>query len=117
MDINRLNNLVEKVRTINNHINSKEQDHLLKESLHKYLMEIKLQYGSFLLEKLFDLYDDYFSDSEMKSIEEYLSSDGVEVEGDDFAEIHSKLRLKSYPLRFELEGANHTFKEVIWSAA
>lgn len=117
MDINRLNNLIEKVHTINAHINNREQDPLLAESLNDYLVEIKLQYGSFLLEKLFDIYDDYFSDSEMKSIEEYLTNDGVEVEGDDFDEIHSRLTIQPYPLRFEVVGVNNTFREVIWSAA
>ncbi len=117
MDINKLNNLIEKVRTINTHINDRENDPLLAESLEDYLMEIKLQYGSFLLDKLFDIYDDYFSDSEMKSIEDYLTATGVEVEGDDFDEIHSWLSIKPYPLRFELVGENNSFKEVIWSAA
>ncbi|MFY0601482.1 MAG: hypothetical protein JXR03_17540 [Cyclobacteriaceae bacterium] len=117
MDINRLNTLIKKVRTINTHINERQQNPYLAKELQDNLMEIKLQYGSFLLDKLFDIYDDYFSDSQMKSIEEYFSGDGVEVEGDDFAEIHALLSIKPYPLRFELEGANHTFKEVIWSAA
>ena len=117
MDIGKLNRLIEKVIIINKHVTHRGGDPLLVESLHDYLMEIKLQYGSFLLDKLFDIYDDYFSDSEMLSIEEYLSNDGVEVEGDDFEDLRARLSIKPFPLRIEVQGVNSKVTEVIWQAA
>ncbi|WP_258105608.1 hypothetical protein [Marinoscillum sp. MHG1-6] len=118
MDLNNLNRLIERVIDIQNHKQFyRDFDPLLRESLEECLQEIKLQYGSFLLEKLFDIYDDYFSDNEMRSIEEYLTSDGVEVDGDDFEEPHTRLTIRPYPLRFVVNGITKPFKEIIWTAA
>ena len=116
MDINKLNQLIKKVRIINSNANN-DENFFIADSLDDCMTEIKLQYGSFLLEKLFDIYDDYFSDNEMVSLEEYLTDEGVEVDGEDFDEVHSRLTIRSNPLRFEVTGINNTFKEVIWQAA
>lgn len=111
MDINRLNILIKKVQAIGTEPLSERK----KEEIKECITEIKLQYGSFLLEKLFDIYDDYFSDCEIKSIEEYLTVSGVAVEGDDFDEVQSRLTIQPFPLRFQVEGTKSAYKEVVWS--
>jgi hypothetical protein len=113
MDLNKLNTLIEKVRNIN----SQEPSPKRQEELFKYLKEIKLQYGSFLLEKLFDIYDVHFANLSIKSLEDYISTEGVEVESEKLDKSKIKLSIKSYPLRFELEGINQKYKSILWAAA
>lgn len=117
MDLGKLNDLIKKVQAISKHQKSNRIDPLLNESLEDCLLEIKSQYGSYLMDKLFDVYDDFFSDDEMKPIEQYLTADGVAVEGDELEELHSKLTIKPYPLRFEVTGTQHHHKHIIWQAA
>lgn len=116
MDLGRLNDLIKKVQTSNN-CATETSDLLSSETMEECLLEIKSQYGSFLMDKLFDVYDDFFSDDEMKPLEYYLMSDGVEVEGDELVELHSKLSIKPYPLRFEVRGIQNNHTHIIWQAA
>ncbi len=117
MNVGRLNRLIGKVQLIGNHLDKGQNDPLLSESLDDMILEIKNHYGSFLLERLFDIYDDYFPDSEMESIESYISKEGVEVEGDEFEETESIISIHPFPLRIEVHGVNNSFKEVLWQAA
>lgn len=113
MDLNKLNTLVDKARSID----AFEASTRKKEELESCLKNIKLQYGSFLLEKLFDIYESHFSENIMMALESYLMPNGVQIDGAYEGEKQLHLSLKPYPLRFELEGKNHKFKSVIWSAA
>lgn len=114
MDFGKLNHLIKTAQKISDEQLNGTMDPKLNKQLNEYLLEIKAQYGSFLLDKLFDIYDDYFSDDEIKPLEQYLITDGVEVEGDELDELKSKLVIKPYPLRFEVIGMHKKNHHVIW---
>ena len=113
MDINKLNTLVEKARAIDAFDASARK----KEELESCLKAIKLQYGSFLLAKLFDIYESHFSENMMMALESYLQPNGVRIDGAYEGEKQLHLSLKPYPLRFELEGQTKKSKSIIWSTA
>ncbi len=113
MDLNKLNHLLEKARSIDAH----EITIRKREELEICLREIKLHYGSFLLEKLFDIYDSHFSENPMMALESYISPRGVEIDGPFGSNRKVRLCLKPYPVRFELEAPTKELQSVIWSAA
>lgn len=113
MDLNKLNNLIEKVRSIDTFKATARK----KEELEGCLKEIKLNYGSFLLDKLFDIYDSHFSENVMMALESYIMPEGVQVDGVFEGGSALQLKLKPYPLRFELEARTQDFRSIIWSAA
>lgn len=117
MDLGRLNDLIRKVQNLSHTPAINGTDPLQELNIEDYLLEIKAQYGSFLIDKLFDIYDDFFSDDEIKPLEHYLLADGVDVEGDELEELHSKLSIKPYPLRFEVTGMHNHHTHIIWQAA
>lgn len=113
MDLNKLNNLVEKARSINAYLAPRRQ----REEQETCIKEIKLHYGSFLLDKLFDIYDCHFSENTIMALESYILPEGVDM-GESFGmDDHVRLCLKPYPLRFELEAQTKELASVIWSAA
>lgn len=116
MDLVKLNKLVEKACVINSHINSIGKDPLLEESLFDCISAIKIQYSSFLTDKLFDFYEDYFEDNEMEGLESYLISE-VSVFGDELEQEMLLLGIKPSPLRIEVHDAENNYHNVLWSAA
>ncbi len=117
MNTGRINRLIGQIQLINQHKAYCHNDPLLAESLEDLLTDLELQYGSYLLDKLFDVYDDCFDDNEMASLEDYLNGTGVEVESDEFDVPHSRISIKPFPLRIEVEGVEKKFKKVMWQAA
>lgn len=116
MDFIKLNKLVEKAFIINNHMDSNGKDPLLEESLYDIIMQIKMSYGDFLTEKLFDFYEDYFEDNEMESLENYLINE-VSVFGDELDQENLIIGIQPSPLRIEVYNANKNYQQVLWQAA
>ena len=117
MDLYLLNRLVEKVSSIKNHLNTNDSDPLLQESLQYYMSQINSQFGIYLNDLLFEVYDEYCSDNEIQSLEHYLDSSGVDVDVDDLPGVKYQLKLKAFPLRFEMENQHLGNQEVVWKAA
>ncbi|MCV9385794.1 hypothetical protein [Reichenbachiella ulvae] len=113
MDYNKLNQLIEKTVIIKHHMNKHGKDPLLVESLNDYLTEIKIHFGEFLYEKLFESYEDYFEDNEMESIENYLSGE-VCVYGDELDQEDLLLSIKPSPLRIEVSDPSHQYRNILW---
>lgn len=117
MDTAKINRLIMQLKLINQHMAYSKNDPLLMESFIELVTELKVHYGSYLMDKLFDIYDDYFDDSQLCALEAYLTEDGVEVEGDEFEVPHSRICIRPFPLRIEIEGVERSFKKVLWEAA
>lgn len=117
MELNKLNRLIKRIRIVSNHLACCERDPLLEESLIEYQDILKEKYGGFLEARLFDVYDDYFEDSELESVQSYLSRSGVEVEGDEFGEERLSVSIKADPIRIEIANTETKFQQVIWQAA
>lgn len=114
MDLHKLNELIETAQNISDEQLNGTMDAGLNARLAECLDQIKSQFGDFLQEKLFEIYDDYFSDDEIKPLEQYLITDGVEVESDELDDLKSKLAIKPFPLRFEATGVHKQRKQIIW---
>lgn len=117
MHLDKINNLITRIRLINNHFILNDRDVLLEESKEEYLETLNKKFGSFLKEKLFDVYDDYFEDSELEPLDRYLHIDGVLVEGDEFGELIVSIQIKSQPLRIEVMNKENEFQQIVWQAA
>ena len=117
MNLLELNKLVEKITTIQDHLSRYERDPLLTDSLHHYLEVIHFTYGAYLDDLLFEVYDEYCEDNQIQPIERYLTPEGVAVEADDFPGVRYQLKLKAFPLRFELENQVIGNQEIVWKAA
>lgn len=117
MDLYELNRLIEKIATIQGHLSKNENDPLLLENLQNHIALVNARYGIYLNDLLFEVYDEYCEDNEVQSIDRYLSPEGVPVEADDFPGVQYRLKLKAFPLRFELENKEMGNYEVVWRAA
>lgn len=116
MDIKKLNLLIEKACIISQHIRANGRDPLLEESLTEIIMQIKVRYGDFLSEKLFDFYEDYFEDNEMESLENYLLNE-VSVFGDELDQETLIIGIQPSPLRIEVYNKDNNYQHVLWLAA
>lgn len=117
MELNKLNRLVKRIRIVSNHLTCCERDPLLEESLAEYHEILREKYSVFLEERLFDVYDDYFEDSQVEPIESYLEQRGVQVEGGEFQENHLYISIMADPIRIEVANRETDFQKVIWQAA
>lgn len=116
MDLNRLSKLIKRIEFVSGYLKSNGNDPLLIESLADYKQELKNEYGDFLRDKLFDVYDEYFEDEEILKLEEYICS-GVEVCGDEFERDTVYLYMKSSPVRLEVYHSKDAYCSVLWEAA
>ncbi|WP_462251630.1 hypothetical protein [Ekhidna sp.] len=116
MNLVRLNKLISRIELLTNHLNENGLDALLEESLLDYQQELKEEYGSFLQDRLFDIYDEYFEDDEILSLENYIGK-GSEVYGDEFYKEKVFLNIKSSPVRFEIHDYEDAYCNVLWKAA
>lgn len=112
-----LNELVDKISTIQNQLTATESDSPEREKLHQYLEKIQYAYGRYLDDMLFEVYDEFCEDNQMQAIEKYLTPEGVPVDADDFPGVRYFLKLKANPLRFELVNKEIGNQKVIWRAA
>lgn len=113
-NIERLNSLVNTARKLSDHITKHKENILFKARLLRCVQKIRLEFDDFLSDRLFDIYDDYFDDSEMRPIEAYLSSRGVQEVGDEVGESNLFVMLKASPLRIELKSPNGRFRKIGW---
>lgn len=117
MDIHKINKLISRIRLINNHFILCDTDILLQESRDFYLRVLNEKYGSYLKEQLYKIYDDYFEDSDLEPIQNYLDNEGVYVEGDEFGQSTVSIQIKSQPLRIEVIHTDKNIQHIIWQAA
>lgn len=99
------------------HIELVESDPLLLEDYEGQLKELKIQYGQYLNDVLFDIYDEYCEDDSCPELTEFLKNPNVVVHPEDFPNATAILSLKVHPLRFLLSDVDHTHEEVIWKNA
>lgn len=116
MDLTRLNGLVEKVAVLYKYLEFIGRDPKIEECLADCIAEIDLNYSGFLTNKLFDFYEDYFEDDEMRKLTSYLISE-VPVHGDELEQGELLLSIKPSPLRIEVSDPRHLYKSVLWQAA
>ena len=87
------------------------------------------EYGAYLHDVLFEVHDEFCSDNEVLLPIAYMASsylkasgstyevsttEGVQVDADDFPGISARLVLMPNPIRLELRGQKADFKEVVW---
>ena len=106
-----------KVRAIERHLSMFEGDPLLTEDYEETLLQLQMQYGHEMSEILFEIYDEHCEDDRVHPFMDYAKSEGIMVEAEDFPGVQACLKLKTTPLRFELEHPEKTYKEVVWSLA
>ncbi len=99
------------------HIQMHGVDPLLTEDFEDQLYELKIKYGQYLNDILFDIYDEYCEDDDCPDIIEFLTSDKVAVHPDELFLSDAFLEMKTNPLRIELSGNNDQFHEVLWKVA
>ena len=99
------------------HIETVGTDPLLIEDYEGQLYDLKVQYGPYLNDLLFDIYDDYCEDDPCPELMEFLKNPHVIVHPEDFPNETAILSLLVNPLRFQLSDLNHTYEEVIWKNA
>ena len=116
MNLDRLNKLIKRIEFVSEYLMKNGNDPLLSESLEDYKEEMKSEFGAFLQDKLFDIYDEYFEDNEMLKLEEYIGK-GVEVYGDEFEKDMVYLNMKPSPIRFEIHNSQDSYSSILWQAA
>ncbi len=117
MNTQELNKLILKALQLRSQIEMYQNDPSLLESYEQSFNQLKLKYGQYLEEILFEIYDEHCADSPVENLEKYLSTNGVEVEADDFPGVKAQLQLKTEPLRFVLHNPQTTYEETVWKAA
>ncbi len=114
-DLQTLENLVSRIKVANS-MRRIHDDDWLSQSLQEEVAELKKRYGAFLQDRLFDIYDDYFSDNQMQDLEDYILGD-VRVSGDELDQNDLRIRIKCAPLRVEVENPENRYHQVMWEAA
>ena len=117
VNTNKLNSLVKKISIVRNHLDTSEPDSLLQEAYQDFVEEVKSDYDCFINDVLHDVYDEYCEDFEIEEVEQYLSSDGVDIECEDFPGVKAKMFLKPSPLRLVITDTFKENEELIWKAA
>ena len=117
MNTKLLERTIHRLLITRNHIDMYESDPLLKEDFEETLFELKRQYGQYLNDVLFDIYDEYCEDDPCPDIEEFIKSREVLVHPEDFPGQTAQLELKTSPLRFVFSDPKRKVSEVVWSAA
>lgn len=116
MNTKLLEKTIHKLLVTRKHIEMHESDPLLEEDFKESLSDLKNQYGQYLNDVLFDIYDEYCEDDPCPDIEEFLKTQKVNVHPEDFGGT-ALLELKTAPLRFELSDPKQKITQVVWSAA
>ncbi len=117
IDITTLEKKIARLFFTAKHIQLHDIDPLLNEDFEHQLQELKQNYGQYLNDILFDIYDDYCEDDECPDIIEFLTSNVVTVHPDDVLSGEAFLQMKTDPLRIELYDSTNQFKEVLWKVA
>lgn len=117
MNIAELEKSLAKLMLTKHHIESVGTDPLLIEDYEGQLQDLKLQYGRYLDDLLFDIYDDYCEDDPCPELTEFLKNPSVVVHPEDFPNETAILSMLIHPLRFQLSDPDHTYEEVIWKIA
>ena len=111
-----LNKLITKMLFVKDYVEINGRDPLLEESLIEFSEVLKEKYGDYLVDRLFDVYDDFFEDDELKHLEDYIYGE-VEVFSEDFDNKDMLISIKTSPLRIEVNDTLHTFNQVMWQVA
>lgn len=117
MDYAAIEKSLIKIRTIETHLTLFESDPLLTEDYEETMYQLQVQYGHEMGEILFEIYDEHCEDDRIHPFVDYIKGSGIMVEADDFPGVRACLKLKTMPLRFELEHPNKEYSETVWSMA
>ena len=112
----RLNNLINKIAFVQDYINSNGKDPLLEESLYDYKKDLRISFGEYLMSQLFKVYDEYFEDNNLDSLENYICGEAT-VHGEEFDQSELNVKIKPFPLRIELSNPSEDYRNIIWQAA
>lgn len=127
MNIKNLNEAIvliaEKKNKKSNYAETDTEYTVLEDEIESLQSDLKVSYGSYLEEVLFNIYDEYCPDNDVQPIGSYITHEGllehghgVAVEADDFPGTKVRLALIPDPVRFVVVGGKEVFREVIWSA-
>ena len=136
MNIENLNQafaeIAEKKSKLSQTESGSEERNLLAREISVLEDDFRLEYGSYLEEVLFNVYDEYCSDDQVQSLTSYFADtyqihskgtnlnfdvaddEGVEVHAEDFPGIQARLVLVPNPVRLILQGTREPFREVLW---
>lgn len=117
MNLKAIEKSLIKIRTIEAHLSMFESDPLLAEDYEETMIQLQIQCGNELNEILFEIYDEHCEDDRVRPLRDYVNSEGIMVEAEDFPGVNACLKLKTMPLRFELEHPEDGYTEVVWSIA
>lgn len=106
-----------KIKTIESHLSFYESDPLLVEDFQETIMLLQIQFGHEMNEILFEIYDEHCEDDRIYPFVDYARREGIMVESEDFPGVNACLKLKTMPLRFELEHPDKAYSEIVWSMA
>ncbi len=116
-ELNKISKLIEMIRITNDHAQREQEDtSLWQVAMESYMRDLKSNYEPFLMDQVFDLYDDYFEDDTMGELEDYIL-DGVDVYGDELAQGNLTLKIQLEPLRFEVQDETSAYRKALWKAA
>ncbi|MCC5920896.1 MAG: hypothetical protein LAT68_04640 [Cyclobacteriaceae bacterium] len=134
MDINKLNESVEKLAEIKTKLSTLDYNdptyELLEDELHDLEDDFNEQYGDFLEDALHEVHDEFCPDNDVLLATAYLAdkyievkgklsdvenTQGVLVEADDFPNQAVRITLAPNPLRIILT-AGQDYKENVWVA-
>ncbi len=115
MDLQKLNKLINRITFLHNYLKSNGNDALLEERLYDYMSDLRTTFGEYLLSQLFEVYDEYFEDNELESLENYIYGDTM-VHGEEFDQSGLRVKIKSSPLRIELSSRTDDYRNTIWQA-
>lgn len=99
------------------HIHLHDSDPLLVEDFEEELTELKLKYGRFLNDILFDLYDECYEDDYCPDIIEFLKTNHVTVFPDELFKGEAFMEMKTQPLRIEILSEDKNYQMVLWKVA
>lgn len=117
MNLRELNALIQKAQQISDEQVNGTMSSALNEQLLNCLNQIHSLYGHFLQNKLDEVYNNFFSNDQIKPLEQYLITDGVEVKGGVIHDHRSRLVIRPFPLRFETVGVSKPHKQILWQEA
>ncbi|WP_421895114.1 hypothetical protein [Marinoscillum sp.] len=117
MDFSALEQAIQKLLQAKRHLDGHPTDQSLIDDFEEKLFQFKMNYGQYLNDILFDIYDEYCEDDPCPDVMDFFRAREVPVHPDDVLNGHALLEIKTQPLRFEMSDPEHRLSEVIWKAA
>jgi hypothetical protein len=135
MNIDKLNQaftrIVEKKLELSKLAAESAQRNAVSDELESLINDFMADYGTIIEEALFNVHDEYCPDCDVMRPLAYIASDyirkndrmiapqgeGIPVYCDDYPDLDARLVFEPNPMRLVIQGANQSFREVVWQAS